>query len=1013
MIRIYCIDLYGSSFAHTTPKPMYIPRYILLLAWLCICADLPAQQPQLSLRHYTTDDGLPSPEVYEVLQDWRGYLWFATDNGLSRFNGYEFRNYSVVDGLTDLVIFYLQEDQRGRIWMGTMSGQIFYYEPTKDKIYAFWGNQEIKKLQGQFPSIGADFYADVQDTVHVALTGYGILKFLPDSSTQVIRPAYQTTIVYQLPETVLTSGASYPLDKPEGQYYQKRWSPLDSTPVTFYHQNRLQKQILPYNRKNAKVVESYFLNKNKTLIRSGSYLHYYRNNNRIWTILFSDDIVEFFQNQQGALFFGMNHINGCRKYANLEALRQNRYETILPGYTVPGILQDREGGYWFTTIQNGVFYCPRPDWKIYNAQSGLANSYVASVTLKNENEWFLALSTGQVYYQNATLQQLEDLKAPANFCDDILYDAPNQRLWAGLNTSLLFYGKLNRWERATGIHPITKKTHTYTIYYRLWQDENDQAIWGGSFSGFAKIPPGKTSSGFLSNYIGIAAVRTLAVIKNKDGKVWVGRVDGLHEFRENEKKLYPPEVRHPAFQLRIEALAGLPDTTLVIGTKGAGILLYKGKNIHQLTVKEGLTTNIIETLHVDGRGTIWAGTLNGLNKITRNGDTFSIEHFTTAHGLPSNEINKIVTRNGKVWVATMRGLVVFQDDYQRNPVSPTPILEAFWVNDKAVLDWKNLQLRYFENNLRLQFTSLQFRNAGKIQYRYRLTSAADWTHTSEYQLNFAALRPDNYTFEVQAQNEDGVWSTPAKLPFLIRPAWWQTGWFYSSLALLIAAGGFWYNRSRIHAIRHKADIAAQITDLERKALAAQMNPHFVFNCLNSIQLLIREKEENQALQYLARFAKLIRSLLEFSRRGKVTILEEVQALENYLELEKLRFKEKLSYEIQVAEEVDQFETEIPPLLVQPFVENALKHGLSNLENGGMIKITFGLENDTLLIRIQDNGKGYDTNNEIAGRHRSMGIELTRRRLALANGRTELEDLTIQSNENQVGTQVQIRIFVSR
>ena len=131
----------------------------------------------------------------------------------------------------------------------------------------------------------------------------------------------------------------------------------------------------------------------------------------------------------------------------------------------------------------------------------------------------------------------------------------------------------------------------------------------------------------------------------------------------------------------------------------------------------------------------------------------------------------------------------------------------------------------------------------------------------------------------------------------------------------------------------------------------------------------------------------------------------MQALENYLELEKLRFKEKLSYEIQVAEEVDQFETEIPPLLVQPFVENALKHGLSNLENGGMIKITFGLENDTLLIRIQDNGKGYDTNNEIAGRHRSMGIELTRRRLALANGRTETEDLTIQSNINFVKIEV--------
>lgn len=991
------------------PIPQF--QYALLLACVCACTYLAAQQPQLSLRHYTTDHGLPSPEVYEALQDSRGYLWFATDNGLSRFNGYEFRNYSTLDGLTDLVIFYLQEDQRGRIWMSTLSGQIFYYEPAQDRIYAFWGNQEIKKWKEKFLSNSTNFYADAHDTVHVALGGYGILKFLPDSAVQVIRPAYRCNIVYQLPETVLMSWAGYPSGSPEEKYYQNRFVSVDSTRVVFYYNGEIKEQVLPIIYKNPYGWEAYFLNENEILVHIGQYLHYYRNNSLISTIPFPNSVVEFFQNQQGALFFGMDHTDGCRKYANLEALRQNRYETILPSYTVPGILQDREGGYWFTTIQNGVFYCPRPDWQIYNAQSGLANSYIASVTLKNANEWFLALNTGQVYYQNAALQSLQDLKSPAGFCDDILYDAHNQRLWAGIG--LLSYWKSNHWEKATGIHPITKELHIYNIYYRLWQDASDQAIWGGGFLGFAKIIADKPSGSFISTNIGIPYVRTLAVIKNKDGKVWVGRVDGLYEFRENDKKLYPPEVAHPAFNIRIEALEVLPDTTLVVGTKGAGILLYKGKTIRQLTVKEGLTTNIIEALHVDARGNTWAGTLNGLNKITRNGADFSIEHFTTAHGLPSNEINKIVTLNGKVWVATTRGLVIFKDDYKKNPVSPTPIIELLQVNNQPQAYPLKWGLRHFENNLTLQYTSLQFRNAGKIQYRYHLHPTTDWIYTQEHRLNFAALAPAAYLFEIQAQNEDGVWSAAVQLPFEIRPAWWRTGWFYGSLALLVMVISYFYYKSRIQQIQGKAAVAAQITDLERKALAAQMNPHFVFNCLNSIQLLIREKQETQALQYLARFAKLIRSLLEFSRRGKVTILEEVQALENYLELEKLRFKEKLSYEIQVAEDIDQFETEIPPLLVQPFVENAIKHGLSDLENGGKVTIFFRMMNECLVVSIQDNGKGFSLANQGESRHRSMGIELTRRRLALANGKTEAEDLTIQSNENQPGTRVQMRILGNR
>ena len=188
---------------------MPYPRYLLPIIYLCGITLASAQQPQLTLRHYTTDQGLPSSEVHEVLQDSRGYLWFGADNGLSRFNGYEFRNYSAVDGLTDSFIFRLQEDHRGWIWIQTISGKVFYYEPKQDIIHAFWGNREIKKLQGQFISSSAGLQVDSTDVVHIVFGGYGILKFLPDSSIQAFRPSFVCNIIYQLPNAVLTNVVGY------------------------------------------------------------------------------------------------------------------------------------------------------------------------------------------------------------------------------------------------------------------------------------------------------------------------------------------------------------------------------------------------------------------------------------------------------------------------------------------------------------------------------------------------------------------------------------------------------------------------------------------------------------------------------------------------------------------------------------------------------------------------------------------------------------------------------------
>ena len=212
----------------------------------------------------------------------------------------------------------------------------------------------------------------------------------------------------------------------------------------------------------------------------------------------------------------------------------------------------------------------------------------------------------------------------------------------------------------------------------------------------------------------------------------------------------------------------------------------------------------------------------------------------------------------------------------------------------------------------------------------------------------------------------------------------------------------------------------QVTELEKKALQAQMNPHFIFNCLTSIQKLIMENDAVNAVRYLTRFSKLVRGTLNASVAGEVSLQEEIDMLTNYLDLEKLRFKEAFDYDIQADPSLDLFDTAFPPMLLQPYVENALRHGMANKQNGGKISIRFrpggqGPKGASggILATVTDNGPGIGQANQKKPGHRSVGMSLTQRRLELLGG-TEgggmVKVSEITGPDGQVGgTKVEVRI----
>ena len=319
---------------------------------------------------------------------------------------------------------------------------------------------------------------------------------------------------------------------------------------------------------------------------------------------------------------------------------------------------------------------------------------------------------------------------------------------------------------------------------------------------------------------------------------------------------------------------------------------------------------------------------------------------------------------------------------------PAPIVEKFYINNRPSVCSEDLNLEHEQNNLAIRFFSLHFRSSGDIPHHYHLLGADTafvYTHTRE--VNFANLSPGRYTFEVQAQNEDGQWSESSRWAFTILPPWWATWWFRSLVAAALAAAAYLFYQKRLQSIRREAAEREKIRELETAALRAQMNPHFIFNCLQAIQSYIVQNDRDAATTYLARFAKLVRLALHGSVDGRHSLAEEIAMLDNYLHLEQMRFRGKFEFVIH-AEGLDLDEINLPPMLVQPFVENALIHGLQNHESGGRVAIIFAQKGNTLEVLVTDNGPGFSENGRVLqdkGPHKSVGMMLTQKRLDLLGG----------------------------
>jgi hypothetical protein len=464
-------------------------------------------------------------------------------------------------------------------------------------------------------------------------------------------------------------------------------------------------------------------------------------------------------------------------------------------------------------------------------------------------------------------------------------------------------------------------------------------------------------------------------------------------------------------------------------TSGFGLYVYDGDTLYNFTAKDGLTDNFITTAKVYDYKLI-LGTTKGLSvaSLSSKAPYLSSIHAPSVNiALLSNEVNDLLVHNGNLYVATNSGLsIAALRDFSVDTAAPKMFVTRIQINDRDTGIASSYKLDYSQNSIKVEYLGLLYKADGNLFYRYQMEGIdTGWTQTSFTNVQYPTLPPGAYTFKVDARSPQGRWSgKPATIQITILPPYWQTWWFRVSVGLVALGFVTGISYSVIRYYRNQSFIAQRMVELEGNALRANMNPHFVFNALNAIHDFIANSDERSAHLYLGKFARLIRRILDQSRKSFISLEEELDTLRLYWELENMRFENKFRFEINIDSSIQPFNIELPPMLIQPYLENAVRHGLMNLGRPGEIKVNIEQVNDYLKCTVTDNGVGRSKASEVGSErlksHRSVGMDITRKRVGLLSSPqssglkagVEIIDL-YNDNGEAVGTSVVILLPIKQ
>ena len=1022
-------------------------RLAALVLLLCYTAISDAQlNGKYTFRHLGQEDGLQHSLVIDIAQDEKGYIWIITLDGLQRYDGHRFLRYEQplsqvnLEGTAlwiDTVqhhVGVVKQDRIGRVHLRsnttaivTASDLLIEEQASADTFTIAAGQSLIVSNHALVPS---PIEQDIQPLIHA---GHGYINYiLKDERTgNMWLPRFRDVA----------------LATPGNKQLQLSSAPNPTHPLLAQLKARYG---------NHMVIRFAFLDSKRNLW-IGTWLNYIirydLNTDQLYHYelepiklrqdpAFKADpaflVNSVFEDRQGNIWLPTDNLGLLRFDAE-----QNDFEYIISddrlkngleyNFKINCIFQDKHDNLWVGTDRGiNIFNPYRDRFQTIRRQDGnaaaLSRHDINDVIETAEHEILVATWGDGIVIFDSDWNFLRRVHFDGSDISNMIWcfmQLDNGEIWAGVQGGAIhIYDPVKKTFRT-----IQPPESEYSTIRTMARDSKGNILMGlhsGKVIAWNQ-PEGKFYAHSLSAEKTTFAQRPVtSLFVDAQDRCWVSHETGvLTEYDVNLHAYtgyYAVNNATINNDVNLFGIAQFNDSTLLVGTLKYGLQAFN-TNTKQFTPMLGDKlppySNVF-AIERDGAGSFWFTT--NFNLYRMNVDT-TLTRFNLDDAILSNAFGSYrfsLLRDGR-WVANSSAELLLFDPIalarDQEPLPPVHITNMKAVNTTLYIDsFINLQLpvvlTHKQNFFTIEFSSLQYSDLRQTNYYYRLREIDEtWINAGSRPFaDYTDIKPGEYVFEVKA-GHGNTFSAVTAIPIVIRPPWWGTLWFRICSLALLAGILYWFLKKRIEVIRTRSELKHKIAESEMMALRAQMNPHFIFNCINSIDAMIQQDDKYRATTYLNKFAKLIRNVLDISRENSVPLSKDLETLQLYLDLEMFRHAGQFKVDLTADPELLSGDYKVPPLIIQPYVENAILHGLRGRYDG-ILHIDVRRDADKIIYTIEDNGSGRrPTNGNGIHGSKGIGMQISSDRIRLFNQEEQanVEVVDLMEGTQPTGTRVIVQL----
>ena len=977
---------------------------LLVAAGLGMSAAAPALDPAVPLTQYghdvwTSDSGLPQNSITTILQTRDGYLWLGTQEGLVRFDGVRFTVFDTRNtaALSDDWVQTLLETKDGTLWIGTVAGLV----SMRDGVFASRFPERLSHavIEDLFEARNGSVWV-ASDAGASRIDGDRIATFTPRDGL----PGPRVRAVAEDARGDLWAGGNWGLARWDGDRFSAH-SLADSGPLG----------VMSLLADPASGIWAGTLR---------GIAHADARSTRLYGAsdgLTANLVKALERDRDGNVWVGTD--GGLFRFRDGKFLRHGTGEG-LSSNRILAIHEDREGSLWVGTSDGGLDRIKRQRIAIYTTRDGLSDNVLWTVYEDRRGNLWAGTAEG-VLNRLAPGQSRFEPWVRLSASVMAIAEGADGSLWIGTHGAGLAHVSGKRVTRYTQAQGLSGNWVSSVLVDRRG------AVWAGTAgSGINRLEGGRFTNYRMKDGLGSDAIFSL--FEDREGTLWVGtRGGGVSRLRDGEFTTFRTRdgLAHDVVMSTYQDAEG----TYWFATRG-GLCRYRDGRFTTYRQREGLFHDAAQRVVEDGRGNLWLTSNRGVFRVSvaelaaageaaggiageaagagagrAAGRIADRVTFSTATGMIRAECNNAQHgawrgNDGRLWFATVKGLAMADPSrIELNTVPPPVVIEQVLADGQPLATTSPLDLAPGTRKLEFGYTALSLSNPLAVRFRYRLEGfEKDWVDAGPRRAAFYTnLPPGRYRFRVRAANEDGVWNEAgAALDLRLQRHLVETAWFRSLVVLAAAAAAALLYRLRVRRLEARERMRTALVEAQLDALQFQLRPHFLFNTLNSILPLVG-KDPERARQMVVRLGELLRLSLRSEQTPQVTLAEEIAILEKYLSIEKVRFRDRL--EVTISVDPAARTASVPSFLLQPLVENAIKHGLAGGSERGRIAISAAEEEGWLVLRVRDNGPGLK---EGAEETSGIGLRNTRRRLETVHpGSHSLELTTVPDG----GCEVRIRL----